>query len=69
VTDRFRAIFLTSVTTIAGMTPLPFETSTPALILVPLVTSIVFGMLTSTVLIMLVLPAMYGFKETEHAPS
>jgi len=63
VTDRFRAIFLTSVTTIAGMTPLLFESSTQALILVPLVTSIVFGMLTSTVLIMLVLPAMYAIME------
>ncbi len=63
VYDRFRAIFLTSVTTIAGMTPLLFETSTQALILVPLVTSIVFGMLASTVLIMLVLPAMYAIME------
>jgi HAE1 family hydrophobic/amphiphilic exporter-1 len=59
VHDRFRAIFLTSVTTIAGMTPLLFESSTQAMILVPMVASIVFGMLTSTVLIMLVLPAMY----------
>ncbi|MEE9422482.1 MAG: efflux RND transporter permease subunit [Gammaproteobacteria bacterium] len=63
VHDRFRAIFLTSVTTIAGMTPLLFETSSQALILVPLVTSIVFGMLTSTVLIMLVLPSMYAIME------
>ena len=63
VSDRFRAIFLTSVTTVAGMTPLLFETSSQALILVPLVTSIVFGMLTSTVLIMLVLPAMYSIME------
>jgi multidrug efflux pump subunit AcrB len=63
VRDRFRAIFLTSVTTIAGMTPLLFETSSQALILVPLVTSIVFGMLTSTMLIMLVLPAMYAIME------
>ncbi len=60
VQDRFRAIFLTSVTTIAGMTPLLFETSTQALILVPLVTSIVFGMLTSTLLILLILPALYA---------
>ena len=63
VHDRFRAIFLTSVTTIAGMTPLLFETSSQALILVPLVTSIVFGMVTSTVLIMLVLPSMYAIME------
>ncbi len=63
VQERFRAIFITSVTTIAGMTPLLFETSTQALVLIPLVTSIVFGMLTSTLLIMLVLPALYAIME------
>jgi multidrug efflux pump subunit AcrB len=63
VRDRFRAIFLTSATTVAGMTPLLFETSSQALILVPLVTSIVFGMFTSTLLIMLVLPATYSIME------
>ena len=63
VRDRFRAIFLTSITTVAGMTPLLFETSTQALILVPLVTSIVFGMLTSTLLILLVLPSIYAILE------
>ncbi len=63
VRDRFRAIFLTSATTVAGLTPLLFETSTQALILVPLVTSIVFGMLTSTLLILLVLPSVYGIME------
>ena len=63
VRDRFRAIFLTSITTVAGMTPLLFETSTQALILVPLVTSVVFGMLTSTLLIMFVLPSVYGIME------
>lgn len=63
VRDRFRAIFLTSATTVAGMVPLLFETSTQALILVPLVTSIVFGMLTSTMLVMLVLPSVYGILE------
>ncbi|MCP4262005.1 MAG: efflux RND transporter permease subunit [Planctomycetes bacterium] len=63
VRDRFRAIFLTSATTVAGMTPLLFETSTQALVLVPLITSIVFGMLTSTLLILLVLPSIYGIME------
>jgi len=63
VRDRFRAIFLTSVTTVAGMAPLLFETSTQALVLVPLVASIVFGMLTSTLLIMFVLPAMYAIMD------
>ena len=63
VHDRFRAIFLTSVTTIAGMAPLLLETSLQAQVLIPLVTSIVFGMLTSTMLVLLVLPAAYGVME------
>ena len=63
VHDLFRAIFLISVTTVAGMAPLLLETSLQAQILIPLVTSIVFGMLTSTMLVLLVLPAAYGFME------
>lgn len=63
VRDRFRAIFLTSVTTVAGMLPLLSETSLQAQVLVPLVASVVFGMLTSTVLILLVLPAAYSILE------
>ena len=56
---RFRAILLTSVTTIAGMTPLLFETSTQAQVLVPLVTSITFGLIATTVMIVFVVPAFY----------
>jgi multidrug efflux pump subunit AcrB len=63
VRDRFRAIFLTSATTVAGMTPLLFETSMQAQILVPIVTSLVFGMLTSTLLIVIVLPSLYAIME------
>lgn len=63
VHDRFRAIFLTSATTVAGMTPLLFETSMQAQILVPIVTSLVFGMLASTLLIMVVLPSLYAIME------
>jgi multidrug efflux pump subunit AcrB len=63
VRDRFRAVFLTSVTTVAGMTPMLSETSLQAQVLVPLVTSVVFGMLAATVLIMLVLPAAYVILE------
>lgn len=70
IRDRFRAIFLTSMTTIAGMFPLLLETSLQAQVLVPLVASVVFGMLASTFLTLLVLPASYtimedlGFVET-----
>jgi len=63
VRDRFRAILLTSATTIAGMLPLLSETSLQAQILIPIVTSVVFGMLSSTFLLLLVLPAAYSIME------
>ena len=63
VRDRFRAILLTSVTTIAGMLPLLSETSLQAQVLVPLVASVVFGMMSSTVLLLMVLPAAYAIME------
>ena len=63
VRDRFRAIFLTSITIIAGMLPLLSETSLQAQVLVPLVASVVFGMISSTLLLLLVLPATYAIME------
>jgi len=56
---RFRAILLTSVTTIAGMLPLLFETSPQAQVLIPLVTSITFGLIGTTLMIVFVVPAFY----------
>lgn len=61
--DRFRAVILTSATTIAGMTPLLFETSLQAQILIPLATSIVFGIAMSTCLVLIVLPCLYVILE------
>jgi hydrophobic/amphiphilic exporter-1 (mainly G- bacteria), HAE1 family len=58
--DRFRAILLTSVTTIAGLIPLLLEKSLQAQILVPLATSIVFGLLATTLAVLLVVPAIYS---------
>jgi len=63
VRDRFRAIFLTSITTVAGMFPLLLETSLQAQVLVPLVVSVVFGMISATFLTLLVLPASYSIME------
>jgi len=63
VRDRFRAIFLTSITTVAGMLPLLLETSLQAQVLIPLVASVVFGMISSTLLLLLVLPAAYAIME------
>ncbi len=57
--QRFRAITITSLTTMAGLLPLLFERSLQAQVLVPLVVSIVFGLLASTVLVLLVIPCLY----------
>ena len=63
VRDRFRAILLTSVTTVAGMLPLLSETSLQAQVLIPLIASVVFGMISSTLLLLLVLPSAYAIME------
>ena len=60
---RFRAIFLTSVTTIAGLIPILSETSPQAQILIPLVTSLAFGLLASTLLVLFVVPAFYSILD------
>lgn len=56
---RFRAVFLTSVTTLAGLLPILSETSLQAQVLIPLVTSLVFGLIASTVMVLFVVPAFY----------
>jgi len=57
--QRFRAVLITSVTTIAGLLPLTLERSLQAQILIPLAVSIVFGLLASTVLVLSVIPCVY----------
>ncbi len=57
--SRFRAVLLTSATTIAGLLPLLFETSTQAQILIPLVVSTTFGLMASTLLVLLFIPCFY----------
>ncbi|MCW9035854.1 MAG: efflux RND transporter permease subunit [Rhodospirillales bacterium] len=56
---RFRAIFLTTLTTIMGLLPILSETSMQAQILIPLVTSIAFGLIASAILVLFVIPALY----------
>ncbi|MFN3189987.1 MAG: efflux RND transporter permease subunit [Aureliella sp.] len=56
---RFRAVMITSLTTIVGLTPLLFEKSLQAQILIPIAISICFGLLASTLLILFVLPPLY----------
>jgi len=57
--DRFRAVLLTSTTTIAGLLPLLFEKSLQAQILIPLVISTSFGLMASSIMVLLVIPCMY----------
>lgn len=57
--DRFRAVLLTSTTTIAGLLPLLLEKSLQAQILTPLVISTAFGLMASTMLVLLAIPCMY----------
>ena len=61
--DRFRAVLLTSLTTIAGLLPLLAERSLQAQVLIPLVTSIVFGLLATTLLVLLVVPSLYSILD------
>ncbi|MBU0986464.1 MAG: efflux RND transporter permease subunit, partial [Proteobacteria bacterium] len=56
---RFRAVMLTSVTTIAGLLPLLLERSFQAQFLIPMAVSISFGLLAATVLTLLYVPALY----------
>ena len=57
--QRFRAILLTSATTVAGLLPLIFEISQQARTLIPLAVSIAFGIMASTVLVLIVIPCIY----------
>jgi len=56
--SRFRAIFLTTITTVAGLSPLIFETSRQAQFLIPMAISIAYGIIIATVLTLLMLPIM-----------
>jgi HAE1 family hydrophobic/amphiphilic exporter-1 len=55
---RLRAIFLTTITTVLGLTPLMLEQSFQAKFLIPMAISIAFGLMSATVLILCVLPCM-----------
>ncbi len=60
---RFRPIFLTSLTTFLGISPLIFERSVQAQFLAPTAVSLGFGILFATPLIMIVVPALVVQKE------
>lgn len=79
VVQRVRAVLLTSLTTIGGLTPLLFETSLQAQFLIPMAVSIAFGLAFSTLLVLAVIPVLLSYLERlreglgrtgqEHLPS
>ena len=60
---RLRPILLTSLTTSMGLLPIMLETSTQARFLVPMAISLGFGVLFSTLVILLLVPSLYLIRE------
>jgi multidrug efflux pump subunit AcrB len=60
---RFRPILLTSLTTFFGLMPIIFETSNQARFLIPMAISLGFGVLFVTLLVLLLVPALYLMVE------
>ena len=61
--DRFRPIILTSLTTFIGLLPIMSETSVQAQFLIPMVTSLAFGVLFATGVTLLLVPTLYLMGE------
>ncbi len=55
---RFRAIMLTTITTVLGLLPMMLEQSFQAKFLIPMAITIAFGLLSATFIILLVLPSL-----------
>ena len=62
--SRFRAIFLTSLTTIAGLAPLMLEKSRQAQFLIPMAISISYGIAIATVLTLVMLPLLLSVSNS-----
>jgi multidrug efflux pump subunit AcrB len=56
---RFRAVMLTSITTVAGLLPMLLETSFQAQVLVPMAISLAFGLMASTAVVLVLVPVLY----------
>ncbi len=62
--SRFRAIFLTSLTTVAGLAPLLMEKSRQAQFLKPMAISISYGIIIATFLTLLMLPLLLSLSNS-----
>ena len=61
--DRLRPVLLTSITTISGLSTLMFERSLQAQFLIPMATTIVFGLAVTTLLVLFVVPSTLALGE------
>lgn len=59
--SRFRAILLTSATTVAGLAPLILEKSVQAQFLIPMAVSLAYGIVMATFLTLLLLPVLLTY--------
>lgn len=73
---RFRPVMLTSMTTIVGLLPILMEKSFQAQLVIPMATSLCFGLLLSTLLVLVLVPTFYlvygkifGVKIDEESPA
>ena len=60
---RFRPILLTSLTTFAGLAPLMLERSVQAAFLIPMATSLAFGVIFATFITLILVPTSYLIVE------
>jgi multidrug efflux pump subunit AcrB len=63
VRNRFRAIILTSATTFMGLAPMLLERSVQAKEIIPMATSLAFGIVFATVITLLLVPCLYLILE------
>ncbi len=62
VTDRLRPVLLTTLTTVLGLSPLLYETSSAAQFLKPTVITLVYGLGFGVVLVLIVVPALMAMQ-------
>ena len=60
--DRLRAVFLTTITTVGGLTPMLFEQSRNAMFLKPTVITLVYGLGVGFFVVLLVTPTMIAIQ-------
>lgn len=67
--DRLRAVVLTSLTTVGGLSPLLSETSLQAQFLKPMALTLVFGLMGATLLVLFVVPALVAMQRAPRRAS